>query len=64
MISLGYDSFRNLVHDFRSQGLVCHTVKSLAVKTLVNKDCRKFGEKNFGELKSMCIIQYVFNPID
>ena len=24
-------------------------------KTLVNKDCRKFGGKNFGKLKSICI---------
>ena len=27
-------------------------VKILAVKTLANKDHRKLGEKNFGELKS------------
>ena len=25
------------------------------VKTLANKDCRKFGRKNFDELKSICI---------
>ena len=25
------------------------------VKTLANKDCRKFGGKIFGELKSICI---------
>ena len=25
------------------------------VKTLANKDCRKFGGKNFDELKSICI---------
>ena len=30
-------------------------VKTLAVKSLVNKDCRKFGGKNFGKLKYICI---------
>ena len=25
------------------------------VKTLANKDCRKLGGKNFGDLKSICI---------
>ena len=38
-------------------------------KTLANKDCRKFGEKNFGELKSMPVYNrysrlYIFNRID
>ena len=28
-------------------------VGSLTKRTLANKDLRKFGEKNFGELKSM-----------
>ena len=31
------------------------TVKTLAVKNFGEKDCRKLGGKNFGELKSICI---------
>ena len=32
-----------------------YSKKTLAVKSLVNEGCRKFGGKNLRELKSICI---------
>ena len=46
------------MHDLHLVSLLSkyHTVKTLAVKSVANKDCRKFGRKNFHELKSICIV--------
>ena len=31
------------------------TVKALAVRSIANRDCRKFGRKNIGKLKPICM---------